>query len=151
MQGSSCMRINLPRNPFFFFFASTFTCMLLYSLFLVFSCFQSFCFTCLFACLLSHVRIRVYLVFCCFDTMNMHSHAHAWWHRCWIVARKVKVKTCVCIECAFVMWSCLGLMIIVISMPWMMTCFDWPCFYYWFNDSHVSALDMMIKFMMKHA
>jgi len=79
MQGCSCVCMNLPRNLHFYLsvFASAFTCILLFSLFSIFLCFQSFCFTCLIACLLSHVRIRVYFMLFYFDVMNMHSHAYA--------------------------------------------------------------------------
>ena len=38
-----------------------------------------------------------------------------------------KGKSCIHNVHAFVIWSCLGLMIIIILMPWMMTCFDWLC------------------------
>jgi len=27
------------------------------------------------------------LGFYCFNAMNMHSHGHAWCHRCWVAAR----------------------------------------------------------------
>ena len=74
MQACSCVCMNLPRNLKFylFVFGSAFTCIFLFSLFSMLVCFQNFCFTFLIAYLLSHVRIRVYLLSFCFDVMNMH-------------------------------------------------------------------------------
>ena len=78
-QACTCVHMNLPRNPNFYFvcFVTTFTCLFCFASFPIFLCFQCLCFTCLFACLLSHVELEFILCFPCFNAMVIHSHVHA--------------------------------------------------------------------------
>ena len=88
-QACTCVCINLPKNPNFYFvcFITTFTYSFCLASFPIFLCFHFLCFTCLFACLLSHVELGFILCFPCFNAMIIHSHVHKWCHRWWVVAR----------------------------------------------------------------
>ena len=78
-----------------------------FSFFSMFICFQSLCFTCLFACLLSHVRIRVHLVYALFQCHDQTFICSCISHRCQVAVRLVKGKSCIRNAHAFVIWSCL--------------------------------------------
>ena len=70
-QACTCMCINLPKNPNFYFvcFITTFTYSLCLASFPIFLCFQFLCFTCLFTIT---CRIRIYFVFSFFQC---HDHS----------------------------------------------------------------------------
>ena len=93
----------LPRNPNpnFSKFVSYFTCnaSVLDHFFNIFMG-LSFCFTCLLFVFFSHVKIRIYISFLCFNTMNTHSHVHIlipWVLRCNKVSKISHAFTCTCI------------------------------------------------------
>jgi len=125
-QGCSCVHMNQPKNPnlllpFLILLSHVYFC---FRSFFMFSCFLSFCFTCLFVCLFAYHTLRLGFVF--ISLLNTMSFIHMFMHNA--IGDKLMQgkwdKSCIHIPMHLWIWLCFD--------GWLDNMFLMPTI--WFSD-----------------